>query len=198
MYPGNVWIDWLGQESGCRPAIDPDVDLCEGGEEILFTPAAFGYSYACSTHSFEWSFGDGSPSVFDRNPRHAYTSAGRYLVTLRVSTPSQTLTLSSAIVVRTTCAPPHIVNQSRSETLQAGTKRVLTLVATGSSPSIVWYAENGADATVIGSGPAVEVGPVTEPATYWATVTNACGFERSESITLTPQASSGRRRPAHH
>lgn len=34
--------------------------------------------------SFEWNFGDGSPVTTEAHPEHTYTSAGDYLVTLRV------------------------------------------------------------------------------------------------------------------
>jgi hypothetical protein len=49
------------------------------GEQVAFTDTSVG-----GPRSWLWFFGDGTPGSFNQNPRHTYTAAGTYTVTLTV------------------------------------------------------------------------------------------------------------------
>lgn len=49
------------------------------GTEVTFSDHSSGLIV-----NWSWSFGDGSPIAFEKNPVHEYTKTGKFLVTLRI------------------------------------------------------------------------------------------------------------------
>ena len=70
-------------------------DTCIG-DRIQFTDQSYG-----SPTNWDWDFGDGSPHSFEQNPKHVYTITGPKTVTLTISKPgnSNTLTKTNYISV---------------------------------------------------------------------------------------------------
>ena len=56
-------------------------------------------------YSFQWNFGDGTPTSSQRTPTHNYTSAGTYTVTITV-TDSTAATTSDTMTIKATPATP--------------------------------------------------------------------------------------------
>jgi hypothetical protein len=99
MRPWEVFIAYVGSSTGCTPA----TPHCYAGESIGFMPA--GNVFECQPTTWQWQFGDGTPAVNQRGVTHRFSSPGTYTVTLQVTQPSQTFTLSQTVQVEA-CACP--------------------------------------------------------------------------------------------
>ena len=95
MTPYNVFIAYTGSVSNC--VVNSPLP-CTLGEAIQFSVAGFGYDFSCSTHTFQWNFGDGIISNA-RSPTHVYVSSGVYLMTVTITSAQQRLLLTQNIVV---------------------------------------------------------------------------------------------------
>ena len=52
-----------------------------------------------SAYTFQWNFGDGSATSAETNPSHTYAVNGNYTVTLTVTNPCETSTISYDVVI---------------------------------------------------------------------------------------------------
>ncbi|MFZ2492333.1 MAG: PKD domain-containing protein [Thermoanaerobaculia bacterium] len=78
----NVYVGFMGTTSGCTASSGN----CAASEQINFAASTYNYSFGCGTHSFAWSFGDGTTSTL-QNPSKSYAQAGSYTVTLTITSP---------------------------------------------------------------------------------------------------------------
>jgi PKD repeat protein len=72
--------------------------MCNSGESIAFTAAAFNYDFACDTHTFRWDFGDGAQGS-GRSTTHSFASAGAYTVSLTIANGAESVTTQVAVNV---------------------------------------------------------------------------------------------------
>jgi len=102
----SVFIDYVG--SGCTTTSGE----CNVAENVNFQTKTFAYNMSCATHTFEWNFGDGGTST-DQNPSHKYAVGGNYKVTLKVSNPTQNVTMERTVkVVGVNNCPTMVANQN--------------------------------------------------------------------------------------
>ena len=57
---------------------------CTPGSAVSFQALSNAYDYSCSTHNFQWKFGDGTPDSHEQNPKHTYEKPGKYRADLDV------------------------------------------------------------------------------------------------------------------
>jgi hypothetical protein len=92
------------------------------------------------------------------------------------------------ICVPGTCTTPAITSQPSATTIIAGQSATLTVGASGTAPlSYQWYtgaSGNTSSPVPGGTGSSVTVAPATTTS-YWAKVSNSCGFANSASATVT-------------
>ena len=107
MNSNNVFISFADASARCSNATTTG---CTVGDPIMFTASAFGYQFNCATHTFTWDFGDGTPNVTDSMaPAHVYSMIGFFTVTLTISNPTETLTLSQLLPIGPIEGPPLII-----------------------------------------------------------------------------------------
>ncbi|MBK5258347.1 MAG: PKD domain-containing protein, partial [Thermoanaerobaculia bacterium] len=95
MVAGNtVYIGYTGAESNCTASSGG----CKVAENINFTGSSFGYNYACSAHTFAWTFGDGGSSTA-QNPSHIFNNQGTYNVKLTIKNSQQEVTMEKLVSV---------------------------------------------------------------------------------------------------
>ncbi len=108
-------------------------------EDILFSD--FSVRSACAKNttyfedlsdgnpdSWEWDFGDGTPTSTDQNPTHSYEEPGTYAITLTTIAGSESSTsLREIEIIESLLVKPVVVSQNGS------------LVAEGPGPSFQWY-----------------------------------------------------------
>jgi PKD repeat protein len=103
MTRSNVFFTASGNASGCTLT---NGQACRTTDTMTFEAKSFGYSYTCATHSYSWTFGDGSGAT-GSFAQHKYTSPGSYSVNLRISNGPQTIDIPATLVVQgetgTTC-----------------------------------------------------------------------------------------------
>jgi PKD repeat protein len=84
----NVYVSYGGTSAACNSA-----GTCSTGEAVTFSMTQFGYGFGCTTHTFAYNFGDGTPE-FSTNATsgisHTYATAGTYTVTVYVTNDHQT------------------------------------------------------------------------------------------------------------
>jgi hypothetical protein len=102
MTPFNVFINYAGSSSACVPGFSSP---CALGETIQFQVGGFGYSFACSNHTFQWDFGDGTFSI-TALPTHVYVVPGVYQVKVTITNSQQQLPLTHNVIVSTIGDPP--------------------------------------------------------------------------------------------
>ena len=93
MAAGNVFMSFTGASSGCSTT-SPN---CQSGESIGFQTQFWQYNPACATHSYTWSFGDGTSAKSGQSVSHTYSAAGTYVVSLTVQNPYQVFTTQQTI-----------------------------------------------------------------------------------------------------
>jgi len=102
----------------------------------------------------------------------------------------------SELVFADTCGLPSIVAQPFHGAVEPGGSAVLSLTLGSSGGTVTWYRGTAPDKShPAGSGTEITVGPLTEPASYWASVTNACGEIPSRTVTI---GIASRRRGVRH
>ena len=79
---------------------------CSTSEALSFFPQTSGYDLSCSTHTFDWDFGDSTAHSSSQSPNHQYTNAGPYTITLKVHNDQQDYTVTGSIVVSGNKAQP--------------------------------------------------------------------------------------------
>lgn len=88
----NLGITAIGAKSGnCATG------KCEEGEVVTLSIDG-GYPLACSTHTFQWDFGDGAKSA-DARPTHTYTAPLAFTVKLKLSNGKQIIDLERALPI---------------------------------------------------------------------------------------------------
>lgn len=71
--------------SGCTPGGTP----CKNGETITFDVVSYAnYDFSCSTHNYNWNFGDGG-TASGKTPTHTFTTSGPHAVSVTISNTSQ-------------------------------------------------------------------------------------------------------------
>jgi PKD repeat protein len=73
---------------------------CVSGESLSFSPQTAGYDLNCSTHTYDWDFGDGTPHSTDQNPAHTYSAGGTFTIKLKVHNSQQDFTSTGIITVK--------------------------------------------------------------------------------------------------
>lgn len=140
------------------------------GQEVSFTNQSTFDPQSSATYA--WTFGDGGVSS-DQNPKHIYTAAGSFSVTLTVSYPSNTCPASISKPITITDAPAvSIVNANNKFEICQGASLVLGLSDT--FDSYLW--NTGA------TGPTITV---TTPGEYSVkvTATNGCELTALKEVT---------------
>ncbi|HVT05407.1 MAG TPA: PKD domain-containing protein [Thermoanaerobaculia bacterium] len=168
---GVASISFQGSTSGCSVGSGS----CTAGEQITFSPAAFGYTIqTCDT--FAWTFGDGSTSTA-RNPTHTYTSTGSFSVTLRISNANGSLTANTQVIVGGGNQPPLATIESVPSEIRAGETAVLS-----------WSSARASSVSITGLGNQPVTGSATVNPTsttsYTITATGASGLTASATTTL--------------
>lgn len=76
-----IWFTMPSKEASCAPVATISVDKITGPEPLMvqFTDASF-----CRPNQWQWDFGDGSQST-EQNPKHTFTLAGNYTISLIAS-----------------------------------------------------------------------------------------------------------------
>jgi hypothetical protein len=98
--------------------------------------------------------------------------------------------VTAVVTVVPPCVPPSITGQPRPATISAGGSAVLSVAASGTSPSYQWYeGANGDTSHPVpgGTSASVSVSP-SQTTSYWVRATNACGSEDSVTATVTVTA----------
>jgi PKD repeat protein len=90
----NVFITWASASGTCTRLGGP----CFANDSLNFDVGTFGYSLSCTATIIQWDFGDRT-SANGKNVMHRYAAPGTYNVTLRLTTPSQSTTLTAAVTV---------------------------------------------------------------------------------------------------
>jgi PKD repeat protein len=98
MTPVAVFISYSGKTSGCSASSSVS---CTAGEDITFTVSVWQYNMACNTHTFAWTFGDGSTAT-TRTFTKKYAANGQYTANVIVNNGAQSITLTQKVTV----APP--------------------------------------------------------------------------------------------
>jgi hypothetical protein len=98
----NVYIVYYGTQNQCPIGVN-----CAVGDPVNFKAFAYppGYDFACSTHAFNWVFGDGSTST-EQNPIHPFAHDGTYRVKLTITNAQQSIDLFKTVIVGTGVTPP--------------------------------------------------------------------------------------------
>ncbi len=92
------------------------------------------------------------------------------------------------------CVAPNITGTGGGGTVPHGSTAQLGVSATGTAPlAYQWYrATSPNEMNPVGSNsPNFTTPPVTEPQSYWVKVTNACGRDDSETLTVEPEVCEG-------
>ena len=89
----------------------------------------------------------------------------------------------------TLCISPSITSQPQSQTIQSGQTAALSVTATGTTPlSYQWYRGSSGDTSnpISGGTSSNYTTPaLTQTASYWVRVSNACGSQDSNTATIT-------------
>jgi hypothetical protein len=92
---------------------------------------------------------------------------------------------SDVATVTVTCGPPQITQPPQNRTINPGGVATLSVGATGSAPlSYQWYQGTfPSTSTPLGTTSSINVSPTTATS-YWVRVTNACGTDDSNTVTV--------------
>jgi PKD repeat protein len=80
---------------------------CSTGQLISFFPQGAGYDLTCTTHTFDWDFGDNSTHSTDQNASHTYQTSGTFTITMKVHNAQQDYTAMASIIVGGIVQPPN-------------------------------------------------------------------------------------------
>jgi PKD repeat protein len=110
MTSASVFIAYATNSGSCSNGTG---GTCATSETIFFSAGAFGYNFACGSHTFFWNFGDGTTST-TQNPTHAFSTANTYPVTLSITGPDNSISLSASVKVGTSVVlcPPMVANNN--------------------------------------------------------------------------------------
>ncbi len=156
---------------------------CQPGQIITLQVDTSSYTFACSTHTFTWDFGDGKPPVLGTNPiQHAFApSATPYLVKVTIANTWQTFTTTPplSITVKPTGNPATSTTPVSIETdaVGAGVYKFTPVIASGLGVKFHWDLRLDGAAT-----------PIEEVDKYDATAfqpTSPLALGKSYRITVT-------------
>jgi hypothetical protein len=115
----------------------------------------------------------------------AVTEVASYWV--RVTNSCNNRTFSDLVTVAP-CELPAIATQPADQTIASGTGATLSLslAGNGAGTVVTWYRGSVPDkSNLLGNGTSINVGPLTETTSYWATVKNTCGEVPSRTVLVT-------------
>jgi PKD repeat protein len=95
--PSNTIIDYTGLPSNCTPL---SATPCQTSDTIFFSAVPSGYSFGCESHNFFWNFGDTTIGS-GINVMHTFPGPGTYVVTLNLTSPFSSTTLTRTITLFT-------------------------------------------------------------------------------------------------
>ena len=182
---------WDGTSSGCTYSLSREMESfgAAGGPGSVNVTTQSGCNWTASSN-VSWinitggasGTGDGTVTYLVSQNPGTDSRAGQITIAARTLTVTQDGTSSP-------CTPPTINTQPRSQTIQSGHSATLAVTAAGTAPLwYLWYrGESGDTSDPIGDAIAdtYATGPLTSDANYWVSVTNACGFEYSQTATIT-------------
>lgn len=154
------------------PGFTLPASACKGQEVSFTNQSAFDPQ---STATYSWTFGDGGVSS-DQNPKHIYTTAGPFSVTLAVSYPSNTCPATISKPITITDAPAvSIVSPDNTFEICPGAS--LVLAVNGTFNSYLW--STGASSPTI---------TVATPGEYSVevTATNGCELKAVQEVAGLP------------
>jgi len=106
--------------------------------------------------------------------------------------------VSAPVTIAASCIAPSITTQPADVTIAPNGSATLSVVATGTSLTYVWYQGQVFDFThpVGVSSPVLVTGPIASTTQFWVRVTNNCGAANSTAATVV--AAVGKRRGVAH
>jgi gliding motility-associated-like protein len=139
------------------------------GEEVLFINTST-LNPPDSFLNFFWDFGDGNQTIVLNDPKHIYSSAGTYYITLEVLTAYGFKdTLTDTIEIYPT---PTVDITAVPDTIAIPGKQI-TLTASGSYDQLIW-SDNSTGSSII----------VSTEGRYWVVATYNNGCKSSDTIDL--------------
>lgn len=155
----------------------------------------WGYSNSCATHTYQWSFDDGSTASGQYVTKSF--SSGSHTATCLVSNGSQTLTLSSTFTVTGgTPATPAPVVTVAVDYLGAGMYKFTPTVKSGTVTKFVWDFGDGSTTTVSDSRSVTNT--YTKPGHYTVTLTAQSSGQSAVVTTVVDVSAVSRSRAARH
>lgn len=79
--------------------VGPQASFTSTSPDDLGQPTTFTNTSTGDDLTFEWDFGDGSPTISDSNPIHTYATAGTYTVTLTVTNPTGSNMITGSVTI---------------------------------------------------------------------------------------------------
>ena len=90
----STFISYSGATSHCTA----NSGTCLAGEDVTFDVSVWGYDMSCSTHTFNWTFPDGTHAT-TKSATKKFTSNGTFSVSVVVNNGSQQITLPVSVLV---------------------------------------------------------------------------------------------------
>ncbi|MFL6245452.1 MAG: PKD domain-containing protein [Thermoanaerobaculia bacterium] len=78
---------------------------CSKGAPITFSPVVSDFTFRLCDR-FEWNFGDGTATSFQKNPTHTFSASGAFTVTLRVFNSIGSVTLNQNFMISAAAGVP--------------------------------------------------------------------------------------------
>ncbi|MEW6364398.1 MAG: IPT/TIG domain-containing protein [Acidobacteriota bacterium] len=182
---------WDGTPSGCSYSISRETENfgAAGGPGNVSVTTQSGCNWTASSN-VNWisitggasGSGEGTAGYLVLPNEGTNSRTGQIAIAGRTLTVTQDGTSSP-------CTPPTIETQPRSQTIPSGESASLTVAAAGTAPlSYIWYRGASGDTSDLIDDAITDTyatGPLTSDASYWVSVENACGFEYSQTATIT-------------
>lgn len=190
--PGNYYYfyDWEVKEYDCESPLVPVQANIYGVPAAAFTNAVNGTVVNFSSTpvqgaSYLWNFGDGSSST-QSNPAHTYATVGSFTVTLTVSNPCGTDSVSQTVV--TTAAAPFTDFSADNLQVYEGDYVHFFDMSANAPTSWYWMFEGGAPSSSTDQNPTVQYNTA---GSYYVTLvaTNTYGanpMNKTNYITVLP------------
>ena len=195
----NAFLTYSGPTSNCS-YLSPEVP-CGANEVIAFSANAdssTGYRFSCGTHTFLWTFDDGSTST-DRVPTHAFVQNRTYHVTCAITNGSGTVTLPLSIAVGSGDRPPIEVGFAYEPVQGNPTLIKFTPSVTPANTVSSWkwdFGDNTDPVTISGTSTVPQYHPYASTGTYTVTLTTNAGSVTKQIVVGTPPPP--RPRPGRH
>jgi hypothetical protein len=132
-------------------------------------------------HSFSYRVGQGRVFYYAGNPGYSEDPNP-------VIMENSLILFEAGLLWASGCTVPMITTQPQSQTIQSGQKATMSVSASGTPPlSYQWYqGATGNTSTPVGANSNIYTTPaLTQTASYWVRVINACGSVDSNTATVT-------------